>query len=581
MFARSIRQISAASLRGRGAGGIFQRASCRHFAVAPSLIAASDDRRGWNMTAISGLAFLVASTGISTAYCEENTPSAVARENLEEVTAMHSLDTLPVYESDFVAQHNGEDGTRIWMTYGGIVYDVTDFIPNHPGGSEQIMKAAGGAIEPYWHLYRQHFASDLPMRLMEHMIVGKLKEEDQEAIDEQMAELVDSSDDPYEFEPMRHSSLKVHSDTPMNAECPANQLTQSYITPSALFYIRHHHPVPFLKPLEVENYKLKIDLSEMGKGVVEVSLDDIKKLPKVEVTATLQCSGNRRSGFNQVMRTSGTSWGQGAISNAKWAGAKLTDVLKLAGLDDPIAAEEELGMEHVRFHALDGMSSSIGIEKAVNPYGDVIVAYEMNGEPLPRDHGFPLRAIVPGYCAVRNVKWLSAIELSKEEAEGPWQRGLNYKALPPAVTDAKAVDLDAMPGLSEASLFSGITSMALKEGGKVSPGETVTVQASGWAWAGGGRNIVRVDVSGDDGKTWKSATLGDGAKQKFGRAWAWTFWYAEVPVKVREDGTVHLVSKSVDMALNVQPEKCDGMWNVRGLGNNSWFRASATVAEVR
>jgi hypothetical protein len=144
MFARSIRQISAASLRGRGAGGIFQRASCRHFAVAPSLIATSDDRRGWNMTAISGLAFLVASTGISTAYCEENTPSAVARENLEEVTAMHSLDTLPVYESDFVAQHNGEDGTRIWMTYGGIVYDVTDFIPNHPGGSEQIMKAAGG-----------------------------------------------------------------------------------------------------------------------------------------------------------------------------------------------------------------------------------------------------------------------------------------------------------------------------------------------------------------------------------------------------------------------------------------------------
>lgn len=145
MFARSVRQISAASLRGRGAGGIFQRASCRQFAAAaPLRIAASEDSRGWNMTAATALAFLVASTGISTTFCEENTPSAVAREDIEEVTAMHSMDTLPVYESDFVAQHNGENGTRIWMTYGGVVYDVTDFIPNHPGGSEQIMKASGG-----------------------------------------------------------------------------------------------------------------------------------------------------------------------------------------------------------------------------------------------------------------------------------------------------------------------------------------------------------------------------------------------------------------------------------------------------
>jgi len=131
-------------------------------------------------------------------------------------------------------------------------------------------------------------------------------------------------------------------------------------------------------------------------------------------------------------------------------------------------------------------------------------------------------------------------------------------------------------------LFSGITSLSSKEpGAHVSPGDTVTVKASGWAWAGGGRNIVRVDVSGDNGKHWTSAALGDGARQKFGPAWAWTFWSAEIPAKVREDGTVHVVSKSVDMALNVQPENCDHMWNVRGLGNNSWYRASATVTEDR
>ncbi len=118
----------------------------------------------------------------------------------------------------------------------------------------------------------------------------------------------------------------------------------------------------------------------------------------------------------------------------------------------------------------------------------------MNGEDLPRDHGFPLRAIVPGYAAVRNVKWLSKLELAEEEAEGAWQRGLNYKVLPPAVVDAKQVNLDAMPGLGEVSVFSGITDvtnvrLSLEKGAvedrvRLKPGQTVMVKASGWAWAG-------------------------------------------------------------------------------------------------
>jgi sulfite oxidase len=199
---------------------------------------------------------------------------------------------------------------------------------------------------------------------MEHMMIGRLADEDQERIDEQMDILLESSDDPYANEPMRHKSLHVHSDQPMNAECPPHLLTQNYLTPTSLFYIRHHHPVPFLTDEQVENYQLKIDLSSYGKGVVQLSLDDLKKMPKIEVIATLQCSGNRRSGFNKYQRTSGTSWGQGAISTAKWGGVRLSDVLKAAGVDDPIEAQEKGGMEHVRFHSLDGMMASIGIEKA-------------------------------------------------------------------------------------------------------------------------------------------------------------------------------------------------------------------------
>jgi len=203
----------------------------------------------------------------------------------------------------------------------------------------------------------------------------------------------------------------------------------------------------------------------------------------------------------------------------------------------------------------------------------------MNGAPLPRDHGFPLRVVVPGYAAVRNVKWVETIELSQQEAEGPWQRGLNYKTLPPAVTDANQVQLDQMPSMTEVSLFSGITTIARTTSETLNPGDRTVVQVGGWAWAGGGRNIVRVDVTGDNGTTWATAELKQGSEQRFGRAWAWVFWECELPVVVQEDGTVHVASKAVDLAFNVQPEKSDHTWNVRGLGNNSWYRAHAKVME--
>lgn len=195
------------------------------------------------------------------------------------------------------------------------------------------------------------------MRLMEHMAVGRLAEADQDAIDEQMEAL--EKDDPYQHEPKRNPHLKVHSDTPMNAEVPSHLLTQSYLTPSDQFYIRNHHPVPLLTAKQIQEYRLKIDLSAYKGGKkISLSLDDLRKMPQKKITVTLQCSGNRRGGFNTFQRTSGTPWGQGAISTAQFTGVRLSDVLKLAGLDDPIDAQETQGMQHVRFHALDGMMAS-------------------------------------------------------------------------------------------------------------------------------------------------------------------------------------------------------------------------------
>ncbi|CAJ1968209.1 unnamed protein product [Cylindrotheca closterium] len=498
-----------------------------------------------------------------------------------EVRTAPTKSKMPVYTMKQVAVNNGENGKPVWMTHGGNVYDVTNFIANHPGGSEKIMQAAGSSVEPFWHVYRQHFNTDLPMKLMEQMLVGELLDKDQEKVDLKMELLEETTADPYALEPLeeRHPALIVHGEQPMNAEVPEHLLTKDYLTSPDLFYIRHHHPVPYLTKDEVENFELEIDLGAYGGGKKKtITLEDLKKMKKVEVTATLQCSGNRRGGYNDFERTSGTSWGQGAISTAKWGGVRLRDLMKHIGLEDEMDAQENGKLEHVRFHALDGMMASIGIEKAMNPYGDVIVCYEMNGKPLPRDHGYPLRVIVPGYAAVRNVKWVQKIELSQEEAEGPWQRGLNYKVLPPGVRDAKSVDLSKIPSMMELSVQSGITSIVPQNKSSSSkPGDTIMVKASGWAYSGGGRNIVRVDVTGDGAESWQAADLTSGQDQKQGRAWAWTFWECTLPAKVQADGSVQVHSKGVDLAFNSQPDSAKHNWNVRGLTNNSWYSKKIPV----
>ena len=172
-------------------------------------------------------------------------------------------------------------------------------------------------------------------------------------------------------------------------------------------------------------------------GVVrplKLTLADLKqRFPKTEVTTTIQCGGNRRSGLNAVQKTSGISWQFGAVSNAKWGGVLLRDLLSFAL--HPVSPElcEREGIRHVQFLAIDGLAASIPIETALNPYGDVLIAYEMNGEDLPTDHGYPIRAIVPGHVGIRNVKWVKSIVLSSEEAEGPWQRGIAYKGFAPGV----------------------------------------------------------------------------------------------------------------------------------------------------
>lgn len=305
--------------RGTATTHSFDHLNDREGRIPPLVLAAA--------TLLAAAAASAATTASAVTLCDEEsssssahsssfTPSSVAREDFQAVVSSHNIDDMPVYSAEQLAENDGTDGKPMWMSYGGVIYNVTNFVANHPGGSEKIVQAAGSAIEPFWYLYRQHFASDLPMRLMEHMAIGRLKDEDQAAIDAQMEVL--ELDDPYAREPERHAKLRVHSDAPMNAEVPSQELTQSYLTPNDLFYIRHHHPVPYMTEKQIHEYRLKVDLTAYGGDVVQFTMDDLKKLPRTEITATLQCSGNRRGGYNAFQRTSGTPWGTYCTKQYNW-----------------------------------------------------------------------------------------------------------------------------------------------------------------------------------------------------------------------------------------------------------------------
>lgn len=467
-----------------------------------------------------------------------------------------------------VAEHNNKE-KGIWILLENKIYDITKFVANHPGGQDKIMLAAGASVAPYWQLYPIHMKSKLPMELLSKMEIGVLHPDDVAAEESARALESDRIGDPYAKEPAPSPLLVFHMQKPLNAEAPNSLLTENWITPLELWFVRNHHPVPDTKE---DEYRLTVVVP--GGRTLEYSLRDLKTLfKKHSVVSTIQCGGNRRSEMNVPgKQTSGSPWQCGALSTAKWSGVRLADILLKAGVNYYNA--EDLGLKHAQFLAVDDMGASIPIKKAVDMHGDVLLAYEMNDEPLPRYHGYPVRAIIPGHVGVRNVKWVKQVTLSDEEAHGPWQRGMSYKGFGPSTTSLEGLDVERIPSLQEQPVQSAI--MVPKSGAVWTAGDLVTVK--GYAYSGGGRGIVRVDVSADSGKTWRTATLTEGSQQPLDRAWAWTFWTLDVPVPEDLVGQeIHLICKATDASYNVQPESVDGIWNLRGINNNAWSRIAVKV----
>lgn len=461
-----------------------------------------------------------------------------------------------MYTKEEVRSHNSPE-TRVWVTLGSEVFDVTEFVDLHPGGPSKLILAAGGPLEPFWSLYAFHNQPHVRELLAEYKI-GELNPEDE------VSPPTLEASDPYADDPVRHPALRINSQRPFNAEPPPELLTENYITPNPIFFTRNHLPVPSVDP---DTYRLHV-VGARGGQSLSLSLDDLYKFPKHEVTVTLQCAGNRRSEMSEVKEVKGLEWRTGAISTARWAGARLCDVLAQAGHQ---VRETEA---HVCFEGLDSdptgtaYGASIPLARAMDPEAEVLLAYEMNGQPLPRDHGFPVRVVVPGVVGARNVKWLAKVSVESEESHSHWQRR-DYKGFSPSV-DWDTVNFDLAPSIQELPVQSAITQP--QDGATVESGE-VTIK--GYAWSGGGRAVIRVDVSVDGGLTWQEAEL-EGEEQRPRKAWAWRIWQlkARVPAEQKE---LNIVCKAVDDSYNVQPDTVAPIWNLRGVLSNAWHRVHVRV----
>ena len=345
------------------------------------------------------------------------------------------------------------------------------------------------------------------------------------------------------------TKMRVMTKRPLNAETPRENL-RTWITDNDVFFKRNQGQFMDV-PIKLPEWQLNIE------GLVEKKLrltfDDLERLPKVEVANTLECSGNSRSLLKQ--KAAGNPWTIGGVGNAVWGGIWLRELLEKASLQDKA--------EHVSFEGLDKPLGSAGIkfirsipiEKAMS---STLLAYEMNGQPLPLEHGFPVRALALGWTGANCVKWVHKITVLDRPYEGffmdnvyrVFQKGEDPKA-GEVVKDIDIKSIIVEPA-NEASFSAGI----------------VPVRGSAYA---GEAVIQKVEISVDDGQTWKPAKL-IGLQQPY----AWRHWEYIWQAKQRGDFTI--MARATDTDGRRQPETA--RWNMLGYGNNG-IREHAVRVNIR
>ena len=298
------------------------------------------------------------------------------------------------------------------------------------------------------------------------------------------------------------------SDRPPNFETPLEYL-RTPITPNDEFFVRYH--LSDIPEIKAADYKIAVG-GDGANGQATLTLDDLKKMPAVEVVAVNQCSGNRR-GLSKP-HVQGVEWGYGAMGCARWKGARLKDILDKVGLKSEAIEIAFNGADGPAVAETPDFIKSIPTWKAIDE--STIVAYEMNGQPLPHFNGFPARVIVPGWTGTYWMKHVIAINALTKPQGGFWMNPAyripvgKFPIRDRFITQENA----ASTPITEMVVNSLITSH--RDGAKVKAGK---VTVSGLAWDGG-YGIRSVEVSTDSGKTWATAKLGDDLGRFAFRPWS-------------------------------------------------------------
>src|SRR5665213_334271 len=298
------------------------------------------------------------------------------------------------------------------------------------------------------------------------------------------------------------------ADRPPNYESPLEYL-RTPITPNDEFFVRYH--LADIPEVKAEGYKISIG-GDGANGQAELTLDDLKKMPAVEVVAVNQCSGNRR-GLSKP-HVAGVEWGYGAMGCARWKGAQLKDVLDKVGLKKEAIEIAFGGADGPVVDKTPDFVKSIPVWKAMDE--NTIIAYEMNGAPLPHFNGYPARIVVPGWTGTYWMKHINKIDALTQPFKSFWMNPAYRIPVGIFPIAARFTSQEYAPNtpITEMVVNSLITSH--RDGAKIKVGK---VSVSGMAWDGG-YGIRTVQVSSDGGKTWSTAALGEDLGRFALRPWS-------------------------------------------------------------
>ncbi|BAS26477.1 sulfite oxidase [Limnochorda pilosa] len=322
---------------------------------------------------------------------------------------------------------------------------------------------------------------------------------------------------------------------------------RGYLVPNELFFVRNHTRTP---RIDVATWRLKVEGSGVSRPL-ELTYDELLAMPSTSVIRYVECAGNGRSFFETAYgrKAQGTQWRLGAIGVAEWTGVPLGEVLDRAQVKRTAQDVMPEGLDDLKVRRPMSMTKALA--------DDTLLVYAMNGEPLPPDHGFPVRVLTPGWVGVANVKWVGRIQVSEEPLFSPWNTdsyvliGPDYEPQPPAKG----------PVLSDQSIKSALE---LAWGARLAAG---THLIRGRSWSPFGR-ISRVEYSVDGGHSWREARLHEPNLAKAGARWdfEWNASPGEQTIRVR----------ATDEAGHAQTEQVP--WNEQGYLYNAVVDHPVVVA---